>query len=119
MKRTIIFYRFKSGHSPVSEFIDSLDSTASQKVAWVLKLIEELDIVPKKFFKKLPGTDDIWECKARIGNIHHRIFAFFVENNNLILTHGYCKKSRKADPDEIHKAENYKTEYLKRKGGLQ
>jgi len=54
--REILFYRTESGLSPVEEFLDSLESKQAQKVAWVLQLIEELDVVPTQYFKKLVNT---------------------------------------------------------------
>ena len=51
--REILFYRTESGSSPVEDFLDSLESKQAQKVAWVLQLIEELDVVPSQYFKKL------------------------------------------------------------------
>ena len=50
--RTIQFYTTEDGYCPVSEFLDSLQSKQAQKVAWVLQLIEETDIVPVIYFKK-------------------------------------------------------------------
>jgi hypothetical protein len=41
--KEIIFYKLKSGKSPIEEFLDSLSSKEAQKVVWVLQLIEEAD----------------------------------------------------------------------------
>ena len=38
--RTIEFYRFANGTSPIEEFLDSLNGKQAQKVVWVLRLIE-------------------------------------------------------------------------------
>ena len=57
--REIRFYKSASGTSPIEEFLDSLNARQAKKVTWVLKLIEDLEIVPKQYFKKLPGSDDI------------------------------------------------------------
>ena len=55
----IVFYRMDSGDCPVEKFLDSLSAKQAQKVTWVMDLIEDLDIVPGKYFKKMAGTDDI------------------------------------------------------------
>jgi len=49
--RKIKFYRFETGKSPVEEYFDSLTNKQFEKVAFVLDIIEQLDIVPRKFFK--------------------------------------------------------------------
>ena len=40
---------------------------------------------------------------------------FFDDNNIVILTHGFLKKSQKTPKDEIQRAERYKKDYLRRK----
>jgi hypothetical protein len=39
-----------------------LAGKTAQKVAWVLSLIEDLDVVPSTYFKKLVSTEEIREC---------------------------------------------------------
>ena len=50
----------------MEEFLDSLSGKQAQKVIWVLRLIEELDSVPSQYLKKLAGTEDLWEIRARL-----------------------------------------------------
>ncbi len=54
--RTIEFYRFANGVSRIEDFLDSLNGKQAQKVVWVLRLIEELDIVPRQYFQKMLNT---------------------------------------------------------------
>ena len=51
--RKIIFFKTASGQSPIEDFLDQLPAKSAQKVAWVLQLVEDLDRVPSKYFKKL------------------------------------------------------------------
>ena len=92
-KRTVTFYRTADGRCPVQEFLDSLPSKVAQKVTWVLNLLEELDVVPASYFKKLVGTEEIWECRIQFGSNIYRIFCFFAGNSVVVLTHGIIKKS--------------------------
>jgi hypothetical protein len=50
--RSVNFYRLPNGKSPVEEFLDSLAGKQAQKILWVLQLIEELDVIPRQYFKK-------------------------------------------------------------------
>lgn len=43
--RIVKFYKTADGKCPVEEFLDSLPGKAVQKVTWVLKLLEDLDVV--------------------------------------------------------------------------
>lgn len=115
MNRTIIFYRKEDGRCPVQEFLDALPGKVAQKVAWVLRLLEDLDMVPITYFKKLIGTEDIWECRIQYGSNIYRLFCFFESHSVVILTHGFEKKSMKTPRQEIERAESYRRDYLKRK----
>ena len=59
--KTVNFYATEEGKTPVIDFLDSLSAKQAQKVTWVLQLIEELDVIPSTYLKKLVNTEDIWE----------------------------------------------------------
>ena len=76
-----------------------------------------MERVPAQYFCKMSGTDDIWECRIKLGSNIYRIFAFW-DTDEVILTHGFIKKSQKTPPNEIKRAEEYKKEHLQRRHGL-
>ncbi|MBF0327712.1 MAG: type II toxin-antitoxin system RelE/ParE family toxin [Nitrospirae bacterium] len=115
MGKTIIFYRTADDKCPVQEFLDSLSGKVAQKATWVLSLIEELDIVPASYFKKLVSAENIWECRMQFGSNAYRIFCFFDGSSVVVLTHGMIKKTQKTPQREIEKAEAYKKDYLHRR----
>jgi len=112
--KTVTFYRTADGKCPVQEFLDSLPGKVAQKIVWVLRLLEEMDIVPASYFKKLTGTEDIWECRIQFASNAYRIFCFFL-NNTVVLTHGFVKKSQKTPAREIERAETYRRDFFKRR----
>ena len=105
------FYKTAEGKCPVQDFLDSLPG----KVVWVLSLLEDLQVVPTTYFKKLVGTEEIWECRIQFASNAYRIFCFFDENSVFTLTHGLAKKTRKTPQQEIERAEDYRRDYLKRR----
>ncbi|HEX9657698.1 MAG TPA: type II toxin-antitoxin system RelE/ParE family toxin [Bacteroidota bacterium] len=107
---TIQFYRTASGKVPVEEFLDSLSDRQAQKVAWVLRLVERLDMVPKQYLKKLVGTEDFWEIRIQTGGNSYRLLGFF-DDSNLVLTGGFSKKKRKTPRREIDLAQQRRVEY--------
>jgi phage-related protein len=113
--KTVIFYKTIEGKCPVKDFLDSLPGKVAQKVAWVLSLLEDLEVVPSTYFKKLVGTEEIWECRIQFASNAYRIFCFFEGNSVVILTHGFTKKTRKTPQQEIERAEAYRRDYLKRR----
>lgn len=50
--KEIVFYRTQNGKSPVEDYLDTLNAKQFEKVAWVLRIIKELDSIPKEYFKK-------------------------------------------------------------------
>jgi len=114
VNRTVLFYRTIGGRCPVQEFLDSLPGKVAQKIVWVFRLLEDMDRVPASYFKKLAGTEDIWECRIQFGSNAYRIFCFFM-NNSVVLTHGFVKKSQKTPAGEIERAEAYRRDFFKRR----
>ena len=111
--REVLFYKGADQDCPVREFLDSLPSKAARKVVWVLSLLEDLDIIPAHYFSKMSGTENVWECRIKLGSNIYRVFAFW-DGNKIILTHGFVKKSQKTPKNELERAENYKTDYFER-----
>lgn len=113
--RTITFYRLPNGKSPIEEFLDSLSGKQAQKVLWVLQLIEELDNIPRQYFKKLIDTEGIWEVRIQFRNDIFRLLGFFDGSTLLILTNAFAKKTQKTPPQEIALAVRRKEDYLARR----
>lgn len=112
--RHIVFYRTESGGSPVEDFLDWLSSKQAQRVAWVLRLIEEIDFVPAQYFKKLVGTQDIWEVRVQSGSDTIRLLGFLFGSRSLVLTNGFAKKTTKVPAREIALADQRRRDYLNR-----
>jgi phage-related protein len=113
-KRNVIFYRSASGACPVKHFLDSLPGQIAQKIVWVLRLVEDLDSVPVKYFAKLSGTGGIWECRINAASNAYRILCFFSGASSVILTNGFIKKGRKPPRNEIEKAEARRKDFIRR-----
>ena len=111
--RKIKFYRLEKGKSPVEDFFDSLSNKQFENISFVLDLIEQIDIVPSQYFKKLKGTDHIWEIRVQHGNNIFRILGFFDGKNLVILNHDFTRKSQKIPQKEISVAEKLFTVYHK------
>ncbi len=113
--KEIIFYKTNSGKCPVEKFLQGLGSKEAQKVTWVLRLIEELPIIPKTYFKKLTNTDDIWEIRIVFGKNIFRILGFSDGSKLVVLNHAFQKKTQKTPQQAIKTAETRKRDYFKRR----
>lgn len=110
--REVQFFKRPDGSSPVEEFIAGLTDKQAQKVAWVLNLIEDMDIIPAQYWKKLTNTDDIWEARIQFGGNIFRILGFENGGEFVVLTNGFAKKTQKTPKREIELAERRKKTYL-------
>ena len=81
----------------------------------MLTLIEELDTVPARYFKKLVNTDGLWEVRIDSGSNTFRLLGFLDENRLVVLAHGFQKKSRKTPKQDISLAQNRKKDYFQEK----
>ena len=113
--RKIIFYRFENGKCPVEDYLETLSNKQVEKVFFVLDLVENIDIVPRKFFKKLEATDDIWEVRIQHGNNIYRLLGFFDGNDLVVLNHALTKKTQKTPKRDIKIAEQRKKDYFSRR----
>ncbi|MCP4377900.1 MAG: type II toxin-antitoxin system RelE/ParE family toxin [bacterium] len=113
--REIIFYKTLTGNSPIDDFLDTLSSKQARKVVWVLNLVEDLEVVPKQYFKKMTNTEDIWEIRVKAGSNIFRLLGFFDGAKIVILSHAFQKKTQKTPRKAIRLAEARKNDYFERK----
>ena len=71
------------------------------------------------WFRKMPGTPDIWEFRVDGPQHTYRLFAFWdksgPEPTLLFCTHGLDKKTQKTPEKEIAKAEQMRKSYFAQK----
>lgn len=113
--RKIIFYRNANGRSPVEEYLETLSNKQVEKCFFVLQLVESLDHVPIKFFKKLESTDDLWEVRVQLGNNIFRFLGFFDGFELVVLNHAFTKKTQKTPINDIKIAEQRKDDYFSKR----
>ena len=113
--KEIKFFVTASGRCPVQEHLNELPDKTVKKIAWVLRVVRELDRVPGNYFKKLVNTDDIWEVRVDVGRNTFRLLGFFDKLELVVLTNSFQKKTQQTPPSEIRLAEQRKADYLKRR----
>ena len=113
MYRKVTFYKTVDGKCPVAEFIDSQPSKVAQKIAWVLKAVQELEKIPKTYFRKITDTD-FYEVRIELSGDIYRLLGFFQNGNIVILTNGFQKKTQKTPANEIEICKERMKELLSR-----
>ncbi len=104
--RTVISYK-----SYFDDFLVAQNLKVKLKIAWTLKLIEEIQQVPETYLKHIEETDGLYEVRIQLGSDIFRIFSFFDEGKLIVLANGFQKKTQKTPKKEIVKALKIKKEY--------
>ena len=99
----------------MQEHLDDLPDKTVQKVAWVLRVVRDLERVPVNYLKKLVNTDDIWEVRIDVGRNAYRLLGFFDRHELIVLTNFFQKKTQQTPPAEIRLAEERKADYIRRR----
>ena len=108
----IEFYRADDDAEPAADYIRSLSDKQRQKVVWTLEAIRGFEgRTPKTYFKKLQGTDDIWEIRVIFSDNIFRLLSFFDGGNLIVVAHGFTKKTQRTPAKEIAIAERRRCDY--------
>ena len=109
-----IFYDLPDGTEPVAEFINSQPNKMAAKILWTISLLEDNGPALREPYSK-PLGDGIFELRTKLGTDITRVLYFFIVGKKAILTHGFVKKTQETPPEEIERAQKYRSEYLNRK----
>jgi phage-related protein len=94
-------------------FLDSLSDKAKRKILSDIRKTEAG--LRGEWFRKMPGTDGIWEFRTLFNKTYYRLFAFWDSTSDqqslIVCTHGLVKKTDKTPQGDIDKAERLKKEY--------
>ncbi len=111
----IIFYERDNGKIPVQEFIDSLTRQQRTKAIHEIEILEQFGTELKMpHAKHIDGK--LWELRIKAGSDISRIFYFVHVGDDIVLLHGFVKKTQKTPSAEINKAKTYLADYERRAG---
>lgn len=99
------------------DFVDELEEKSRRKLFQAIRKTKAREI--GQWFKKLKGTDGIYEFRFDESGKFYRLFAFWDTEDKIetlvVGTHGIAKKTNKTPKEEIKKAERIKREYFEEK----
>ena len=108
-----IFYRSASGDEPVRDWLKSLEKLDRQAIGEDIAYVQYKWPIGKPRVDHLQGP--IWEVRSRIGNRIARVL-FTVEHAEIILLHGFIKKTRQTNPADIELATKRMKEWINGQG---
>ena len=100
----------------VNEFLSTLTPKARKKIIYNVDKVKG-GHMDADLFKKLDGSDDIWEFRTKYDGMEYRLLAFWDKTTNslVVATHGLVKKTWAVPASEIAKAEAIRKEYYESK----
>jgi len=109
----LVFYTAERGDSPLDDFLDGIDKKSRAKVAAYLSLLEEQGPSLKRPYA------DIVRGKIRELRIHYssnqfRILYFFQRLDQIVLLHGFSKKTQQLNKQDIDLAEKRMKDWMRR-----
>ena len=96
----VYFYATNSGNEPVKEWLKSLPREDMRTIGFDIKTVQYGYPIGMPLTRVLHGTKGLEEVRCNISNGIARVI-FYVENNKMILLHGFIKKSQETPQKEL------------------
>lgn len=110
---SVLFYRTRRNECPIDNFILDLDKKTRAKIE---RFIAYLKINGPDL--KRPYADivrgKIRELRIEFGHNNVRLLYFFFVDQNIIIVHGFLKKTRALNPADIDLAERRMADWITR-----
>ena len=108
---SVTFYMTPLGNEPVLEWLRSLEREFKKSIGEDIKLIQFRWPLGMPLVRKM--ETDLWEVRSNLthGNIS-RVF-FTISGSQMVLLHGFIKKSQKTPKKEIERARHRKNKWFK------
>ena len=106
------WYEDEKGRRPAVEFLEGLQVGVRAKVAkWLEKLEEKGPALPRPHADVVRGK--IRELRVVFGGNQYRLLYFF-HGREIVVTHGFVKKSGRIPAREVERAERMRREFIER-----
>lgn len=110
----VLFYRSPRGECLAEEFLNGLPAKVRGKI---LRWIEALELhgpdLPRPYADIVRGK--IRELRIVFGSIQYRLL-YFLAGKQIVLTHGFIKKTGPVPPEELERAERLMHDWQQRTG---
>lgn len=108
----VYFYQTPKGRCPAEEFLDGLPVKARAKVArWIEELKTYGPDLPRPYADIVSGK--IRELRVIFASKQYRLLYFFY-HRNIVITHGFMKKTDKVPEGEIETAQRSMIDFEER-----
>lgn len=106
----VSFFCSPTGNEPVREWLRSLSADQRQSIGEDLKVVQWRWPLGMPLVRKM--RKDLWELRSTIPDGIARVF-FTVWEEQIVVLHGFVKKSGKTPDNELETAERRLTQFLR------
>lgn len=96
----VYFYKTNSGNEPVREWLKSLPKEDMRIIGFDIKTVQYGYPIGMPLTRALQGTGGLEEVRSNIKNGIVRVI-FYVEDNKMVLLHGFIKKTQTTPKKEL------------------
>ena len=102
-----VYYRERSGREPVREFLQALDVSGREAIAWAVELLNAMGVsdppLPFPYSSQVVG--ELRELRCHTGRRHYRVL-YRRSERLFVLLHVFEKRSAQVPPSEVGIAES-------------
>lgn len=106
----VVFYRTESGNEPVREWLKGLSKQDKKAIGGDIKTVQYGWPLGMPVVRKL--DQGLWEVRSRLDKRIARTL-FTVQGENMVLLHGFIKKSEKTPREDLQLARDRKVKLEK------
>ena len=105
------FFRSSGGTEPVKDWLKTLSREDCRIIGSDIKDVEFSFPIGLPLCRQLSGYKNLWEVRSKITGSRIARVIFYISNGEMILLHGFIKKSQKTPKKEIDLAVKRKKEH--------
>lgn len=109
----IVFFLDTQGDSPVEEFLNRLDVKTRARFVWSFEQLRVRNVhATEPLVRRVRGK--LWELRRTSDGNIYRVLYFFFTGRQIVLLHGFHKKTDKTPHVEIEIAQKRMEDFLAR-----
>jgi phage-related protein len=108
---TVKFFRSISGGEPVREWLKGLDKDDCRIIGADIKTVEFGWPLGMPLCRSISGYKDLWEVRSKITGGRIARVIFYIQDGEMILLHGFIKKSQKTPQNDLELANKRRREH--------
>jgi len=107
------FFCTALGTEPVREWLRELDKGDCRIIGEDIKTVEFGWPVGMPLCRSITGYKDLWEVRSKLTGGRIARVIFYIRDGQMILLHGFIKKTQKTSPNDLDLAIKRKKEHEK------